>query len=286
MSMLRYTPLLAFVMDWFVYTLHNYLQQPEQILFYNPCLKQHKIIQPPFTVSDFRDKVLGFGYDSINNDYKVVYWQKQTQVQVYTLGTNSWREVDPPDNITFISVPVNFQAYLNGAIHWWGKDKKNGCQVIVSFKVCSEEFQVFSLPDYVPPAKTFGMNYYKGIGIYVCRDMLCLSVATIYDHLNQSYDIWVMEKYGVPESWTRLFVNNEHRPDPFSYFKGIGMNGELVWSRISRKGIGMNGELVWSRLSRNSTTDYRVVNPTILNWVMTTNIPSSLLLLIQKVWSP
>ncbi|OMP01385.1 hypothetical protein COLO4_11922 [Corchorus olitorius] len=217
--------------------LHNDVQQPQQIVLYNPCLKQHKIIQPPFTVSDFRDKVLGFGYDSINNDYKVVYWRKReghgirTQAQVYTLGTNSWRKVDPPDNITFISVLENFQAFLNGAIHWWGKDQKDGCQVIVSFKVCSEEFQVFPLPDYVPPAKKFGMNF-EIIGIYVCRDLLCVSVATIYDHLNNSYDIWGMGEYGVQESWTRLFVvNNEQRPDSSSYFRGIGTNGELVWSR-------------------------------------------------------
>ncbi|OMP01407.1 hypothetical protein COLO4_11919 [Corchorus olitorius] len=225
--------------------LHNYLQQPEQIVLYNPCLKQHKIIQPPidFNVSEFRDRVLGFGYDSVNNDYKVVYWRKReghgirTQLaQVYTLGTNSWRDVDPPVNITFIKVPTNFQAFLNGSIHWWGKDVKNiGCQVIVSFKVCSEEFQVFHLPDYVPRPKRLANLNFDQIGIYVCRDLLCVSVATICDqYLNQSYDIWAMGRYGVQESWTRLFVvDNEQRPDPFSYFKGIEMNGELVWSRTS-----------------------------------------------------
>ncbi|OMP01367.1 hypothetical protein COLO4_11925 [Corchorus olitorius] len=217
--------------------LHNYLQKPEQIWLYNPCLKQHKIIQPPFNIvsDDFRDRVLGFGYDSINNDYKVVYWQKQTQVQVYTLGTNSWREVDPPDNITFISVRQNFQAFFNGAIHWWGKDEKNGCDhVIISFKVCSEEFQVFHLPDYVPRPKKLANLNFEQIGIYVCRDLLCVSVATIYDHINRFYDIWAMGKYGVQESWTRLFViNNDKRPHGgSSYFEGIGMNGELAWMRV------------------------------------------------------
>ncbi|OMP06990.1 Oligopeptide transporter OPT superfamily [Corchorus olitorius] len=50
---------------------------PEQIVLYNPCLKQHKIIHPPFGFNvsdDFQDRVLGFG---IGMNGELVWYSRQ-----------------------------------------------------------------------------------------------------------------------------------------------------------------------------------------------------------------
>ncbi|WRX25941.1 hypothetical protein QQP08_018428, partial [Theobroma cacao] len=88
-------------------------------------------------------EVCGFGYDSKNDDYKVVRvvrWhdylegQGYRQAEVYTLGMNSWRKVGSPDMNVDHWI---HQAYLNGAIHWLGHQNKRSCGV--RFDVSSEQ---------------------------------------------------------------------------------------------------------------------------------------------------
>ncbi|KAK6263682.1 hypothetical protein SCA6_019116 [Theobroma cacao] len=206
-----------------------------KILLYNPALRVHKII-PESTLSRPKSGRLhhvtfGLGYDSVNNDFKVVRVASSeshkegklvssTQAEVHTLGMNSWKEVA-------ISSGVNFevygpQAFFNGAIHWLGMvlKNKNITQVIVSFEVSTEVFKLFPLPDFV-----LRERWVTWTDVY--KNLLCV----VRTEDGAYCEIWVMEEYGVPESWTRLHAIQLSLSYPL-WFLGLGMNGKLVLENL------------------------------------------------------
>ncbi|OMP00103.1 hypothetical protein COLO4_12911 [Corchorus olitorius] len=209
---------------------------------------QHKTLPRPNNVLAWyeENKAIGFGYDSLSNDYKVVFWynnkdqnddDEQQLAEVYTLGMNCWRQVERPDHD--IRIPYGYHeppAFLNGVIHWLGYKRRHTdpkLKLVISFNVSSEEFQWFPLPDYVvKDARTVEINVFK--------DMLCVVNSVMgTDKLN--YDIWVMSEYGVQESWTKQLVLQQGQPLPDDFhvrdlrgimirdLRGIMMNGEFVW---------------------------------------------------------
>ncbi|OMP01366.1 hypothetical protein COLO4_11924 [Corchorus olitorius] len=210
------------------------------IFLYNPFLNQHKTLPQPYQVP-YEDRVIGFGYDSVNNDYKVVFWYKEYNgalgysnqfAQVYSLGMNCWRKVETPYHYYITPSFGNDSqrkaaVFLNGGIHWLGYSRRNpDLKGVICFNVSSEEVQWFLLPDYV-----------KGLDmkISVYKDLLCL----VNSRWNGCYYdmIWVMSKYGVQESWTRLHTLQRASSDYDARFlRGILMNGELLWENINYDG--------------------------------------------------
>ncbi|OMO54304.1 hypothetical protein CCACVL1_27914 [Corchorus capsularis] len=213
------------------------------IFLYNPFLNQHQTLSTkPYKVPYQKDKVIGFGYDSVKNDYKVVFWYEleynyargyNQLAQVYSLGMNCWRNLEiPDDDITpiFGKDDNKYAVFLNGGIHWLGYRRRRRCRNpnlkgVISFNVNSEEFQWFPLPEYV--------DLHSVMKIYnVYKDLLCVVyyVARLDGYY---YDIWVMSKYGVQESWTRLHTLKRACPDYDNReFGGILMNGELLWENF------------------------------------------------------
>ncbi|XVE83731.1 hypothetical protein DITRI_Ditri16bG0109800 [Diplodiscus trichospermus] len=186
----------------------------DEIVLCNPATKESMVLPksclPCFSSNPNlipQTNALGFGYDLKNQQYKMVrivsYWEELddnlpqlSRVEVYTMGTDSWRE------IKHVKVPANvqfspcFETYFNGAFHWHAMDcNKN--EVILSFNMGEEDFQVITTPDF--------LSIYDNS---ICRSLLvwngCLALI-IYPGkgTEKSFQICVMEKYGVKESWTR-----------------------------------------------------------------------------------
>ncbi|XVF58353.1 hypothetical protein PTKIN_Ptkin07bG0059800 [Pterospermum kingtungense] len=165
-----------------------------------PCFSSNPNLIPQISA-------LGFGYDIKNVQYKVVrivsYWEEfgdilpqRSRVEVYTMGTDCWREIENakvPANVQFSPC---FETYFNGAFHWHAMDYNNNNEVILSFNMGEEEFQVIPMPDF--------LSIYDNS---VCRSLLvwngCLALI-IYPGkgTEKSFQICVMEKYGLKESWT------------------------------------------------------------------------------------
>lgn len=151
----------------------------------------------------------GFGYDSINDDYKVVRIVQQeisthgediinSEVKVYSLKTNSWRRPEQvlPNNC-FICSPEFWKRggrFLRGALHWPVRHIKpdlNTCWII-AFDVETEKYHEIELPDDVKKINYMVLGVLGG----------CLSVLSSgwFDEL------WMMKDYGVKQqSWTLLF---------------------------------------------------------------------------------
>ncbi|KAK8673612.1 hypothetical protein V6N13_111936 [Hibiscus sabdariffa] len=153
---------------------------------------------------------LGFGYDAKTHHCKVVrivsYWEERSgsdlphhsRVEVYSLATGSWKEID-------VQVPAHvwyspcFETYFNGAFHWYAIDS-NRNEVILSFHMGNEEFRVIPMPSVLP--------------LYdhsLCRSLLvwngCIALV-IYprEGTEKSFEIYVMKEYGVRKSWTKILT--------------------------------------------------------------------------------
>ncbi|XVF16695.1 hypothetical protein REPUB_Repub10bG0054400 [Reevesia pubescens] len=159
---------------------------------------------------------LGFGYDLKNQQYKVVrivsYWEEfgdnlpqLSRVEVYTLGTDSWREiknVKVPANVQYspcfetnVQYSPCFETYFKGGFHWHALDYNNN-EVILSFNMGDEEFQVISMPDFL------SINHNS-----MCKTLQVWngSLALVIfpgKGIEKSFQIYVKEKYGLKESWT------------------------------------------------------------------------------------
>ncbi|XP_059645932.1 F-box protein CPR1-like [Cornus florida] len=197
----------------------------------------------------------GFGYDGVNDDYKVVRIVKclngsDSEVKVYSLKSNSWRRVEdfPYDHHHHPYEESGVDGVLvNGALHWTLTSTPHAqaqvgvanLTLIAAFDLGVEEFQLVPQPEYLDT------NIWINVGsLGGCLCILCTLVLTI--------DVWVMEEYGVKESWIKLFAiqkSSFSRPvamgdvlKPIGYSKGggevlLGQRRWLHWYDLKKKTV-------------------------------------------------
>ncbi|XVF26660.1 hypothetical protein REPUB_Repub14bG0036700 [Reevesia pubescens] len=148
------------------------------------------------------NSILGFGYDVINTDYKVVKMLRSKtpncfKVMVYSLKANSWRRIkDCPYDI-----PINYNdgAYVNGSLHWVGDEigEYFGGKLIFALDLGAEKY--YEVPECDIDVKDFG---YKNVG--ELGGCLCVFRDGSTGYVEDNVVLWVMKEYGVKESWTEL----------------------------------------------------------------------------------
>ncbi|XP_059662875.1 F-box protein At3g07870 [Cornus florida] len=180
---------------------------------YNPFTRDYKEL-PKSVKFQEQEAVFGFGFHPVTGEYKVVkvvYYRhgncgslgarrfrirdySQSEVQIYSLGSNSWRSIG--------KAPYQFErrsseALVNGRLHWvtrLGRYHGARGRIIVSFDIAEEQFLE------VPRPECGGLNR--------CNYRLtvlggCLS-AVVYCNYGK-LEIWVMKDYSVKESWIKEF---------------------------------------------------------------------------------
>ncbi|XP_062120035.1 putative F-box protein At3g10430 isoform X2 [Humulus lupulus] len=119
----------------------------------NPALKQSMILpQPKNAIFKGAPSCMGFEFDSRNNNYKcVAIWcDGECKVEVYTVGSDSWRETDMSQDITdsIVDTELNEGLYWRGVCYWLVRyvDEEEAF-VLLSFNMSNEEFHLIDLPD-------------------------------------------------------------------------------------------------------------------------------------------
>ncbi|CAM8933265.1 unnamed protein product [Rhodiola kirilowii] len=124
------------------------------ILFvWNPLTNHYKEIPWPeehVTEQDAKGAFVGFGYDHILNDYKIVVSVcvenlQLIQVHVMTLSTNVWRSIDeaPWQHLIKGSKRLDSKpVFCQGFLYWLGRDKRDYCQVLMEFNLVEEKLMV------------------------------------------------------------------------------------------------------------------------------------------------
>ncbi|XP_026378851.1 F-box/kelch-repeat protein At3g06240-like [Papaver somniferum] len=125
------------------------------------------------------------------------------EVEVYTLGTDLWRKIG--------NVSCKFEKHqpgvlVNGALHWFVISCVEQLKVLVSFDIANERFVEVPLPKErltYPEEPLEDAKYEKHVA--ELGGCLCL----VFHVFGVRVDVWVMQEYGVRESWTKSFTITE-----------------------------------------------------------------------------
>jgi len=145
-----------------------------------------------------------FGYDNSTETYKVVYFTPNTtNVRVFSLGVNVWRNIQ---NSPMIHHHGRMKVvHVRGSVNWLAIHNYTGdynCKgitieqfVIISLDLCTEAHTKL-----LPP-NGFSEVPFVIPKLSVLNDYLCF----FHDFKQTHFVIWQMKEFGVQESWTRLF---------------------------------------------------------------------------------
>ncbi|XP_050245367.1 F-box/kelch-repeat protein At3g23880-like [Quercus robur] len=199
------------------------------IYLWNPNIGKFKII--PSTDDSFEPFGYGFGYYHIQNndfDFKVLRYgrffrQNRLDFQVYTLSTDSWKQLSSFNGsrgpITRIDLPP--YLFFNGALHFIAYSC--GHKFILCFDLHNDNFREILLPqDY-----SNGL-FFKLEQLAVLEGSLAV-IAFDSHVLIEKCHIWVMGVYGDVDSWTPNIVDLK---DVKNFF-GCMSSGELVIRKSS-----------------------------------------------------
>ena len=204
------------------------------IYLWNPSIRKFKRL-PDSCFGKLGFVTLGFAYHSEKNDYKVLRISSYPmvtppmpdEIEVYTLSSDSWRRVGM--SLRANVMEFNYCSLLpfplvSGALHWISRvvegEEERKSEVIVSFDVNSEEFRMLRIPDGAMSTVGFQTRLasFKG-------KLAFLTCGQSEQSGGDQYSIWVMRKYGVLESWNKLFVVPIER---FSVCIAFTMCGSLL----------------------------------------------------------
>ncbi|KAF4364802.1 hypothetical protein F8388_018478 [Cannabis sativa] len=121
----------------------------------NPVLKESMLLpQPKNAILEGSPSAMGFGLDPESNDYKcVAIWcHDNCKIQVYTLSSNSWREIIMPADSEDMMYTITY-SYLFSGLCWkgvcyWLVHNPDAFEFdkVLSFNISNEEFHLIHLP--------------------------------------------------------------------------------------------------------------------------------------------
>ena len=187
------------------------------IYLWNPSIRMcKKLVATRFNRKHNEGASIGFAYDSLNNDFKilrivcdVMFNGPEAEAEIYTLSSDSWRKVVTSMQslsgceVTEPKLVWGPFTFYNGALH--ALAFTTGYLYILSFDISNESFHEIMMPRNHLDGMT---NYFNKLAVY--KGLLANFVFS-NDFGNEHNGrflchLWVMEEYGVPESWTRKFV--------------------------------------------------------------------------------
>ncbi|XP_026384765.1 F-box protein CPR1-like [Papaver somniferum] len=192
-------------------------------VIWNPTTREYKILPPSQNrVTDKKEfSIYSFGYDHKSDNYKLVKAEflqdgfvelpptSEEDVhaaEIYSLESDSWRIIEtiPYHMLRYVPYDSVSGVLVNGVRHWLAKRKylTKGLKedFIVSFDFSDERFKQMQLPKSFQNKTAWRPLWTVG----VLEECLCV-VRHVWEPCIQ-VEIWVMQDYGVQESWTKRFV--------------------------------------------------------------------------------
>ncbi|VVB17688.1 unnamed protein product [Arabis nemorensis] len=196
------------------------VNSPVEIALFNPSTR--KIFRLPFECVDFPESTItpehvfyGLGYDSVNDDYKVVRMAQSKrdptksrfrfplEIKVFSLKRNSWKEIYLRMDVQVLFVMFYYHLlYRRGnavlasnCLHWvLPRGRGIAFNAIVSFDLAADDLGITTFP--------MKLRSKDNLDIGVLDGLLCLMCYEL-SHV----DIWVCTEYKGYDSyaWTKQF---------------------------------------------------------------------------------
>ena len=179
---------------------------------WNPSTGFHKKLPDFLGGSNEETKyMLGFGYDSTINDYKVIivretllftdlYFYTNHRYSVLETKTDSWRvinydgycENDHDYSYLYGDLPRGY--FLNGVLHW------RTSTTILALDLTSEKFSNVPMPKVQDHVNFTTLSVLDG----------CLCLVSNSSRDDRYVELWTMKEYGAQSSWQKLFRVTEN----------------------------------------------------------------------------
>jgi len=203
------------------------------LALWNPATEEFKIIPPSDIESEpywyFGPLIHGFGYDHVQNDYKVIRratfdeltyhdckrlglefrdvpWQDisyEPVWEIYSFRNNSWSKFyfDFP----LMEIPYNpyeiVRFYRDGMCHWWYKSEDHLFETsLMSFDVSNGLFITTPMPK--DNDDVLDLNWIKRHLVTLINEYIVL---ISYRGEMTTFHISILSEIGVKESWTKFF---------------------------------------------------------------------------------
>ncbi|XP_026426112.1 F-box protein CPR1-like isoform X2 [Papaver somniferum] len=194
------------------------------LCLWNPATKEYKKLPKSPNADDFYDyNMIGLGNDSKSEDYKLVT-QYTNVVEIYSLRLNSWTSIENMayefHSLNIVGVPVHRD------LHWLAKSQDS--EAIVCLDIGNQVFKEIQLPN-EPLVRKNDKRKFMTVG--VLEGCLCV-VANV---TNLHSEVWVMQDYGVQESWNKRYIITDERimNDYLPHLMWSFKSGELLFGLCS-----------------------------------------------------
>ncbi|XP_074352944.1 F-box protein CPR1-like [Apium graveolens] len=219
--------------------------------FSYPATRKCKMLPTP--PADFRrpfnldrsSQLCGFGYDGVNDDYKVVRIFQPggrslsavgSKVTVYRLKTNSWKQLkNISSDFQFIEP---WGVFICGALHWVTFKTQERCFVILAFDLGVETYSEVPFPE-------VEHKYPNQFTLALFDESLCLLEFNPFVRI----DIWKMNDYGVENTWCKVFsldhpkiIRSCMAVRPIIYSKNrrdvlLELDKKVIWYNLEKKKV-------------------------------------------------
>ncbi|KAK1392728.1 hypothetical protein POM88_011784 [Heracleum sosnowskyi] len=186
------------------------------IQLWNPTTRQSKQILAPEKHSRYHELNLGFGFDSISNDYKILmivrsklstdgHFTSVLEGKLYSSNADSWKEIHVPQS--FMSCPIAESVLsINGVLYF------EGTHGIVSLDLHNEVFG-YLLPNSVQHERKLHVLEFEG------------SVAMVFVSVSEEpvLSLWTLDDVCGNVSWIKKFnLEADLRIDRLVLYLGVG----------------------------------------------------------------
>lgn len=207
------------------------------ISLWNPSTKGYKYLPVPLYNLQACQKAypatkgfvsLGFGFDSLSNDYRVVriinQGNSQVQVELYSANADLWEEIK-------VQKPILVQrktcdAFVKDVLYWLSMDGLG----LVSFDLRRKAFELISLP---PRCEQQDRDIVEVMDFKGSVAMIMYSDVVGYRHSRIS--LWTMDDECGEISWTKKFtysvvmdIRRVYDPDIYEFLRG----GQFLATRL------------------------------------------------------
>ncbi|VFR00474.1 unnamed protein product [Cuscuta campestris] len=206
------------------------------IILWNPSIHKHFILpKPDFPFKSFCDSTLGFGFEPLSNDYKVLLIVAQDnkeeliEVWLFSLNMCSWTRLSEASPKHCLHAHRE-AAFVKGALHWIGHSNLKYwmfSHMVLAFDLSTEKFFVVNFP------KTL-VHFVPQMSLIKYEESIAVVAHGSFEDLDDNQlELWVMKEYGVDSSWTKVLHS-------------IGEDGKLVFysDLIDVFGVRKNGEVL------------------------------------------
>lgn len=169
---------------------------------FNPITSQHIVVQQNNKNKWWRNCALLLAHKT--NQLKLLKFTCQDEVEIQTIGTDLWRTVTNSTGtdsqrtvkssvyLSLVDKNFGFPCFLNGIYHW---SSYTFSRSIVCFNPDEEVFDQILTPPWIADYNSAYLGLLDGC---LC---ICIKTLSVND-----FEFWVMNEYGVRESWVKKLV--------------------------------------------------------------------------------